>query len=268
MTYWITATKNGHLVSDLQKEDLQLWIGKQKQSISILAFNPPQPLKVGLLFDISASQRSHWPGAEISLASGLLRQVILPGDQAFIICFNDKIFINTELTSDLGALDQGLQRLATMHPRGGTALYTAIAAACRYREADLPAHPVLVVMTDGRDDASRIPYDQAIAMLRSRDTTLDIIGIGVDTDSRSPSVLRSAIALASMAGATGGRAFLTSNQRQLESGFNSLAEALRAEYALEFQPAGVSPGKEGNRIKIKCFASGSGYSRTRELLSN
>jgi hypothetical protein len=42
----------------------------------------------------------------------------------------------------------------------------------------------------------------------------------------------------------------------MEEGFNLIAEILQTQYALEFRPVGVSPGGEGNRIKIKCSRPG------------
>jgi VWFA-related protein len=254
--YWITATKNGHPVSDLTREDLQLWIGKQKQSISVLAFNPPEALRVGLLVDMSGSQKAQWPSPAISLAVDFFRRVICPGDQAFIIHFNDVYYTDAQLTDDLRVLDQGLERLASVHPYGGTALYDAIVAACYPREAGGPTHRALVLITDGMDDASRYPLDRAMAVVGRTGTQLYVIGTGPESARNVPIMLHSIRVLRSMADATGGAFIPTSNKREMEPAFNSIAELLRAQYALEYQPAGVSPGKEGNRIKIKCSRPG------------
>jgi len=256
---WITATEMGHPVNDLKKEDLQLWIGKQEQSISVLAFNPPEPLKVGLLIDTSGSRRAQWPGPEISLAPGFFRQVIRPGDQAFIIDFNTKPLIDADLTGDLSVLDHGLERLAAVRPYRGSALYDAIEAACDQREAGGPTHRALVVITDGVDNSSMHRLDQAMVVVRRTGTQLYVIGTVFEPfhseSTLSRSALEAAYTLRSIARATGGRFFPTSNKHEMESGFNSIVEVLRAQYALEFQPAAVSPGKKGNRIEIKCSRS-------------
>lgn len=256
VTYWITATNKGHPVTDLKKEDLQLWIGKQEQSISVLTFNPPEPMQVGLLIDTSGSLRDQWPGPETSLASGFFRRVLRPGDQALILHFNIKLFFDAHLTGDLSVLDQGLKYLAAVPPHGGTALYDAIEVACDQREVGGPTHRALVVITDGDDNSSMHRLDQAMTVVERTGTQLYFIGRLRGRENRTMGEHRSMRVLRSLADATGGRLFLASNKLEMESGFNSIAEVLRAQYALEFQSAGVSPSKKGNRIKIKCSRPG------------
>jgi VWFA-related protein len=256
VTYWITATNQGHLVTDLKKEDLQLWIGKQEQSISDFTFNPPEPLQVGLLFDTSGSLRDRWPGPEISLASGFLTGVLRPGDQAAIMHFEELLSFDTHLTGDLSALDQGLRHLAAVAPHEGTALYDAIEGACEQLEVGGPAHRALVVITDGGENASLHRLDQAMTVVGRTGTQLYFIGRLRGREKQTMWEHRYMKVLRSLADATGGQLFLASNKLETESGFNSIAKVLRAQYALEFQSAGVSPSKKGNRIKIQCSRPG------------
>ena len=264
VTYWITATKKGQPITDLKKEELQLWIGKQEQSISVLTFSPPEPLEVGLLIDTSGSRRDQWPGPETSLASGFLRRVLRPGDQAFIAHFNNKLYLDAHLSGDLSVLDQGLNYLAAVPPYGASAIYDAIVAASDHGAADRPTHRVLVVITDGEDneswyplDKSWNPLDQAMAVGERTATQLYFIGIPQRREGAGMQMHRENMkALRSIAAASGGRFFLASKKGEVESGFNSIVEVLRTQYALEFQSAGVSPSKKGNQIKIKCSRPG------------
>jgi VWFA-related protein len=201
--YWITATKKGHPVTDLQKEDLQLWIGKEKQSISALDFNLPEPLKLGLLIDTSGSERGQWLVAATSLAPSFLRRAIRPGDQAFIIHFNNLFFVDVSPTADVNALEQGLERLARTRPAGGTALRDAIMAASSQGNASEPAHRVLVVITDGEDNASRYTLDQAMTAVGKTGTQLYVIRPGLDP-SRGAEMLRAIRVLRALSGAGGG----------------------------------------------------------------
>ncbi len=245
-TIWITAIETGHAVTDLKKEDLQFSIGKNEQAISALTFNPPRPLRLGFIVDMSGSRRAQWPGPEISLAGGFFRAVMQSGDQAFILYFNEAVFVDADVTSNLGDLDRGLAHLASLTPRGGTAIYDAIVVACEKREASGPAHRALVVVTDGEDNSSMHTRDEAISIVRKADTQLNTVGIFV-RPSRGESILRQ------MAQETGGFYFGTANKSEMESALNSIAEALRAQYSLEFQP---TAGKKRDRIKIKCTRPG------------
>jgi VWFA-related protein len=245
-TIWITATQKGHAVTDLKKEDLQLWLGKQEQPISALTFNPSRPLRLGLLIDMSGSRRAQWPGPEISLAGGFFRTVMQPGDQAFILYFNDALFVDADITSDPNDLDRGLAHLASLKPQGGTALYDAIAVACGKRESSGPAHRALVVITDGEDNSSMQTRDEATTIARKTGTQLYTVGIFV-RPSRGEPILRQMVL------STGGAYFRTVNKPEMEAAFNSIAEILCAEYSLEFQP---TTGKKRDRVKIKCTRPG------------
>jgi VWFA-related protein len=254
--YWITATKNGQPVRDLSKEEIQLRIGKQEQAISRLTFDPPGPLWVGLLIDISGSQRAQWPSPAISLAAGFFKRVMRPGDQAFVMHFNDEYYTDAEPTDNFSVLGEALERLAAVHPYRGTALYDTIVAACYPGEAGGPPRRALVVVTDGEDNASRNALDEAMAVVERTGTQLYFIGTGLETPYNRPTTQRAMRVLRSMADATGGEFLPISNKRQVEAAFNSIAGLLRAQYALEFQPVGGSPGKKGNRIRITCSRPG------------
>jgi VWFA-related protein len=253
---WITATERGHPATDLKAEDLQLQVGKQEQSIRVLTFNPPEPLRVGLLVDSSGSRRVQWPGPEISLASSFFKRVIQPGDQAFIVDFNVNPLIDADLTTNLSVLDHGLERLAAVRPSGGTAFYDAIEAACVQREAGGTTHRALVVITDGMDNSSRHRLDQAMAAVRRTGSQVYIIDPFHPVSPLSDSAREALEQLRYIARASGARFFWTSNKREMESAFDSIAEILGAQYALEFLRTGASSGKKGNRIKIKCSRPG------------
>jgi VWFA-related protein len=248
---WVPATTKGQPVTDLRKEDLQLSIGKQKQSVSALTFNPPEPMRVGLLIDASGSQRTQW-GHAISLVPNFFNHVIRPGDQGFIAHFNDRYYMDAPPSSDLRVLDQSLKRLGSVRPYGGSPIYDAIIAACYLRTVGEPTHHVLVVITDGSDTASRVSSDQAIAEIGKTSTQLYVVGTG----SHDPERLHAERVFRSLVGINGGFFVSATDNSELESALNSIAELLRAQYELEFQPEGVSPGKKGNSIRIKCSRRG------------
>jgi Ca-activated chloride channel family protein len=249
----VIATKKGQPVTDLRKEELQLVIGKQSHSISALTFGPSQPMRVGLLIDASGSQKTTW-NSIISLASGFLRHAINPGGEAFIAIFGDRTYMDARPTTNFSLLEEGLGRLVTVTPHGGTALYDALLTACSLGEAGGPYRRVLVVVTDGQDNASRYTLAETMAVIEK--TRTQLFFMGTFPDHPSGSVHRGFVVLRSMADATGGEVIPTSNVHQLEPAFDTIAALLHAEYTLEFQPDGVSAGKDANRIKITCSRRG------------
>jgi VWFA-related protein len=256
LRWWITATKKGQPVTDLSKEELHLWIGKQEQAISRLTFDPPGLLRVGLLIDISGSQADQWPSPAISLAPGFFKRVMRPGDQAFVMHFNERYYVDAQPTNDLRVLEEGLKRLAAVRSGGRTAIYDAIVAACSPAEGGEPARQALVVLTDGEDDASRNALDEAMAVVERTGTQLYFIGTGLEPPYIGTTTQGAMRMLRAMADATGGEFFPASKWHPMEPAFNSIAVRIRELYALEFQPVGVSLGKKGNRIQIRCSRPG------------
>jgi VWFA-related protein len=252
-TLWVIATRKGHPVTDLHKEELQLIVGKKSKSISAMTFNSPLPMRVGLLIDASGSQKATW-NSVINLASGFLRRAINPGDEAFIAIFGDRTYMDARPTTNFSLLEEGLGRLVTVTPHGGTALYDALLTACSLGEAGGPHRRVLVVVTDGQDNASRYTLAEAKAVIEK--TRAQLFFIGIFPDHSSASVHRGFAVLRSIADATGGEVIPTSNVHQLEPALDTIAELLHAEYTLEFQPDGVSADKGVNRIKITCSRRG------------
>ncbi|MGO9273297.1 MAG: VWA domain-containing protein [Terriglobia bacterium] len=249
---WITALDKAGPVTDLKKEEIDLSIGKQEQTISALAFNPPLPLSVGFLIDVSGSRHMGWPPPEIGLAPAFLGQVLRSGDSAFVVSFNDTAHLNAKPTDDQSTLARALQQMAGMRPGYGTALYDAIGAACR-----VPTRPnfhhVLVVLTDGQDNSSQHTREEAMDVARGTGTTLYLMGHDAETG-RVETAGRGFKVMREMASATGGAYFGALSKSDAESAFDSLAHILRAEYALDFQPS-LLPKKD-QQIRVRCSRKG------------
>ena len=195
-----------------------------------------------------------WPPPEIGLAPAFLGQVLRSGDSAFVVSFNDTAHLNAKPTDDQSTLARVLQQIGGMQARGGTALYDSIEAACRL--PDNPNfHRVLVVLTDGQDDASRNSQEETLDVARRTGTALYFIGPDVERgpmfqirNNRGPDVLKE------MASAAGGVYFRASSKRDAESAFDSLVHILRAQYALDFQPS-LLPKKD-RQIRVRCSRKG------------
>jgi len=83
-----------------------------------------------------------------------------PQDETFVINFSDQAYLDQDFTSNLDKLQNGLAHLSSS---GGTALYNTIATAAdkMERSATRP-RKVLIVITDGDDNASKLTLDNAI----------------------------------------------------------------------------------------------------------
>ena len=119
------------------------------------------PLELGLVVDTSNSERSsnleEMLKAAVVFATDALRR---PEDRVFFLTFD----VTPTATAWLNK-EQLAGFSFNLRVGGGTALYDAVAAACKERmgprDASKPTRRVLVVISDGDDNQSHITRDQA-----------------------------------------------------------------------------------------------------------
>src|SRR5262249_5762843 len=136
--------------------------GKAPLSISAFRTESELPLRLGLLIDTSDSVASRF-SFEQSAATDFTEKVLSkPGDSAFVVAASNAVLLPQDSTSDLQKIREGVKRLTSA---GGTALWDAVDFAVKklgQENDDRPVAKVLVVISDGRDNSSRISLKQAI----------------------------------------------------------------------------------------------------------
>ncbi|MEI7035716.1 VWA domain-containing protein [Fulvimonas yonginensis] len=160
------------------------------------------------------------------------------GDELGLVMFGSRAFLVTPLTYDLDAVRAQLQGAAVGLAGTETAIGDAIAVAVK-RLAGLPQQArVLVLLTDGVNNAGNIAPEQAAAAARAAGVRIYTIGIGA-TQMRvpdffgmrlvNPSADLDEAMLTRIANETGGRFFRATDTHEL-------AAAYRAIDALEPMP--------------------------------
>lgn len=258
---WITVLQKSQPITDLKKEELLLWIGNQKQSISNLTFSPPESLRIGLLIDFSGSRQATWPGLEVKLATAFLHRIVQPGDQLFVAKFSEPFDLEVAPTDDLAAVDLGMERVAALRPYGGSAIYDALYSACSLKDAGARTTRALVTITDGQDNSSTQHLQTVIQIAQRTGNQLYFVTPVCDPKenfirSRSPIARGALKRLHKAAQETGGRVFEVSRYSEMERDFNFIATILRAQYALDFPISVAETGKKRPSIKIKCTRPG------------
>ena len=130
---------------------------------------------------------------------------------------------------------------------GGTALFDAVSFACKERmQADptLPARRVLIILSDGGDNASHVNHDEAIAAAQKAGTVIFAV-----STSENPNADSDTRRLEQFADRTGGYAFSHLSPRGLPKVFSSIQEHIDNMYAVTFVPA--DPGKTGEYRSIE-----------------
>ena len=116
------------------------------------------PVSIALVVDNSGSMSSKRPAVNKSALD--LIEASNPQDEAFVVNFSDEAFIDQDFTCDVNKLRDGLSHIES---RGGTALYDAVVASADKLVADAKRpKQVLVLITDGEDNASTLSLEQTI----------------------------------------------------------------------------------------------------------
>ena len=242
--------KQGQLVKGLAQDDFTLEEDGRTQPIRYFSPQADQPLMLGLLIDVSGSQRTVL--AEQRRASQqFLDTVLRPGDRAFLVRFDRRIELLEDLSSlEVDAKDNGAR---------GTALYDAIVSAARGL-AGQPGRKALIVLSDGYDTSSSAPLAAAVETAQRADALVysirfldrDVFAFQVPaSQGGSPVPREGRKALEQIAKETGGTYFDLTAGETLAKIYSRIDDELRNQYSLGFTPAGKRPGYRKIRVSVK-----------------
>ena len=157
----VVTDKQGRYVSDLERDRFTVFDNGRRVPIEIFS-NEDTPLTIGLIIDASGSMGSKI--GEVITASLAFARSSNPEDELFVVRFNDDVqqvirdrpFL---LAEDIGALNVALR---SMRPEGRTALYDALVEGIDHLARGSRARKVLVVVSDGGDNASEATLDSVL----------------------------------------------------------------------------------------------------------
>ncbi|MGD0831061.1 MAG: VWA domain-containing protein [Terracidiphilus sp.] len=244
--------RHNALVSGLDKDDFQVLEDRVLQPIKQFS-HEDIPVTVGLVIDNSASMGSK--RTDVIDAALLFAQSSNPRDQMFVVNFNEHVSYG--LPEDIPFTDrQERLRLAlsSIKAIGETALYDAIAAALDHLKQGKCDKKVLIVISDGGDNASKHTLAQAIEMAKASDAIIYTIGIFDDQDGdQNPGVLKR------FAKETGGEAFFPESPKEIAAICEGIARDIRTQYTLTYVP--TNPQRDGGYRVIDVRASARGQGR-------
>ncbi len=242
--------KQGQLVKGLAKDDFKLEEDGRTQPIRYFSPQADQPLMLGLLIDVSGSQRTVLADQRRA-SQQFIDQVLRPQDRAFFVRFDRRI----ELLDNLSQLEIDPKESSAR----GTALYDAIISAARGL-ADQPGRKALIVLSDGYDTSSSAPLSAAVETAQRADALVysirfldrDVFAFQVPaSQGGSPVPREGRKALERIATETGGSYFDLAAAETLEKIYSRIEDELRNQYSLGFTPVNPRPGYRKIRVSVK-----------------
>lgn len=220
--------EKGRPVEGLTQSDFRVWEDSVPQRVSSFR-HQDLPVSMGILIDNSGSMRDK--RSVVNQASMNLLRDSNRQDTAFIVNFNDRAYLDQGFTSDLVALNRGLSRYDS---HGTTALYDAVAASAD----ELAKHSkfqkqVLLIVSDGADNASRLNREEAIRRVQNLGGPV-IYSIGLLFDSDQREFQRAHDALQALSDDTGGIAYFPSSLEEVTRIAAQVAGDIRNQYTVGY----------------------------------
>ena len=220
------------------------------------------PVSLGLLIDSSGSMYDK--RAAVDKTSLDFVRLSNPDDEEFLVDFSWEAFIDQDFTNNIDKLQQGLGFIKSS---GGTAIYDALVASADYL-AKNAKHPkqVLLVVTDGEDNASSATLEQTIRRIQDLDgPVIYCVGLlfGEDTDKRESRHARRV--LETLAEQTGGAAYFPKSLKDVDAIAAEVAQDIRTQYTISYHST-KSPTLGGYReihVEAKAKSMGRLSVRTR-----
>ena len=243
--------RKGAPVSGLTKENFQVYEDKVLQEIESFS-HEDIPVTIGLVIDNSGSMRSK--RSDVIAAAMAFVRSSNPIDQIFVVNFNENVSMglpaNVSFTNNTAQLTTALSRnVAT----GMTALYDAIAVAIAQLQKGKWDRKVLIVVSDGGDNASKRNLAQVMSMVNQSNAAIYTMGIFDESDEdRNPHVLRQ------LSKASGGEAFFPATLQDILPICEQIAHDIRSQYTITFAPTNKKQDGAYRVIDVKAHQTAGG----------
>jgi Ca-activated chloride channel family protein len=239
--YTTVTERSGRPVQGLQASNFKVYEDGAVQKIESFDYVKNLPLALGVIVDTSASMLESLPEVQ-KAALAFLDYSVGPKDRAFTVSFDNEPYLLTRLTN---RKDRLLRSLAGLRAEGSTALYDAVVYGL-YQFTGIKGKKALVVLTDGKDTASKFDFETTLDYVRK--AGLSIYGIGyriAGTD------LEVKYRLNKMAQATGGQTFYVDSSKNLEAVYRQINEDLRSQYLLTYYSTNTGGKEKWRKVEIK-----------------
>jgi len=241
------ADRRGRFLTDLGREDFELFEDGKKQTIQYFAVGDDPAtapeLHIGLLFDTSGSM-----DADIKLSRSAAIRFLNTMTQAkdiTLVDFDTEVRVTRFSQEDFPRL---VERIRARNPEGFTAMYDALGV---YLDGAThgPGRKILVVFTDGGDTRSAIRFGDALTLIRASDVTVYCIGFLQNQGGGARAQQR--LRLTQIAAESGGDAFFPSSMRQIDEAYDTIVRQVRAQYNLGYVSTNTAVDGTWRKVEIR-----------------
>lgn len=243
-----TVLEKDRIVNNLGKDNFFVYEDNVAQPITSFRHDDI-PVSMGIVIDNSGSMREKRPSVNTA-ALNLVRSSN-PQDEVFVVNFNDERYLDQDFTNKISLLKEAMEKIDS---RGGTALYDALEGAAEHLKLHARLDKkVILVVTDGEDNASRESLEQTVRYMQ-QDNGPQVFAIGLLQDDREGKRAKRALSL--LAEHTGGQAFFPKDVSEVDAITQQVAHDIRNQYTIGYKPSHAKSAGGYRQVRLEARAKG------------
>jgi Ca-activated chloride channel family protein len=241
------ADRKGKFVTNLKKEDFKVFEDERVQSITNFSSESNLPLTIALLVDTSGSIRDKLKFEEEAAIEFFYSTLQRGKDKALLISFDSGVDLLQDFTDDPEKLANEIRKIRA---GGGTSLYDAIYLAVNKKLAGQEGRRVIILITDGDDNSSRVSLTETLEAAQKNFVTIYAISTNSAAFFGSKEQERGDKTLKKFSEETGGKSFFPLKIQDLASSFVDIHDELRSQYQIGYRPSNGKMDGTFRRIKV------------------
>jgi Ca-activated chloride channel homolog len=247
----VTDQANQRFITDLDRDDFEVFEDGVKQELTFFT-RTQTPIALTLLIDTSASMDDKLSTAQ-EAAIGFARR-LRAEDLASVIDFDSRVQILQPFTHDAAALETAIRKTTA---DGSTAMYNAIYIALselrkvRAKSADEVRRQAIVLLSDGEDTSSLLPYEEVLERAKRSETAIYAIGIRGKDPVAVRGFREAEFVLRQLSQETGGRAFFPTSAAELNAIYSQISDELASQYTLGYTSKNARRDGSWRRVIVR-----------------
>src|SRR5262245_33273625 len=244
---YTVADKKGKFITNLRKEDFKVYEDDKNQVITNFTAETDLPLTIALLVDTSGSIRDKLRFEQEAAIEFFYSTLHRGKDKALVISFDSGVDLLQDFSDDPEALANAVRKIRA---GGGTSLYDAIYLAVNEKLAEQPGGLVIILISDGDDNSSRVSLTETLELAQRRNVAIYAISTNSAAYFGSNDQDRGDKTLKRFSEETGGKPFFPKKIQDLAVSFQEIGEELRSQYRLAYIPSNNKADGTFRKIRI------------------
>lgn len=268
--YITAATNKGVPLTDLKPDDLKITEDKVEAKIEKVSCGTHDPISLGVLVDVSGSQRDAHLASEYDALQAFLNRALSEQDGAFVVAYGDKPYKLSELTADRASLSAAFDELRKHQPYGSTALYDAIKATANANFLSRSGRHILVVVGDWEDNSSHIRLNQVGEFPQRTSTTVyAVVDSTAGAALSKQSYKHALLAAKEVTEETGGLYYDAHSEKDFATALQAIQVAISGSCRVDYSIPKVATPKKGIKLHVVANSKGTSihYAKVRFALA-